>query len=242
MSADANDRVVAIDFLPESARAYAGAWAVVAIDLMRATTTAVTIADSGRRCLPAPSPEAARELARTLTDPLLVGESGGELPDGFDLQNSPVAMEAREDIERPAVLVSSSGTRLIHEAHVASAVYPGCLRNAGALVEHLAAHHPRVAVIGAGTKGAFRREDQFGCARIATPLLDAGYRAADEATLEVVERWRGQPVEVSAGGRSAEYLRRTGQTDDLEFVLTRIDDVAKVFRMQDGELVMDGGG
>jgi 2-phosphosulfolactate phosphatase len=225
VSINENERVVAIDYLPESAPAYADGWAVVAIDVLRATTTAVTIAHTGRRCIPAPSPEAAREVARDLVDPLLVGEFGGELPDGFHLQNSPATLEVRDDLERPAVLVSSSGTRLIHEARRSPAVYPGSLRNAAALVEHLAARHPRVAVIGAGTKGEFRREDQYGCARIASGLLKAGYRGANEGTVEVVERWRGKPVGVCAEGRSAEYLRRTGQTDDLDFVLTRIDDV-----------------
>jgi 2-phosphosulfolactate phosphatase len=241
VSAATVDRVVAIDFLPESARGYGGDWAVVAIDIMRATTTAVTIANSGRRCLPARDPDAARKLADSLTNPLLVGEFGGDLPEGFDLQNSPATLESRNDLGRPAILVSSSGTRLLHEAAGAAAVYPACLRNAGAVAAHLIERHPRVAVIGAGTKGAFRREDQYGCARIAEPLVAAGYRLANEETTAVIKRWRDQPVEVCAGGRSAEYLRRTGQTDDLEFVLTRIEDVPKVFRFAGGELVEEAG-
>jgi 2-phosphosulfolactate phosphatase len=180
-------------------------------------------------------------VAATLERPLLVGEQGGHLPEGFDLQNSPTAIEARNDLERPAVLLSSSGTQLFHEASSAEAVYAACLRNVSAQVAHLIAHHPRVAVIGAGTKGEFRREDQFGCARIAAGLLDAGYRARDERTLGVVERWRDAPVERCAGGRSAEYLRRTRQLDDLEFVLTRIDDVDGVFCF-DGLELQDGRG
>ena len=148
---------------------------------MRATTTAVTIASSGRRCLPVPSPAAAHALAAGLEYPLLVGEFGGELPDGFDVQNSPTAMESRNDLDRPAVLLSSSGTRLLHEAGSAGTVFASCLRNVSAQVAYLVAHHPQVAVIGAGTKGEFRSEDQFGCARIAAGLLDAGYDPVDAA-------------------------------------------------------------
>lgn len=203
---------------------------------MRATTTAVTIVWSGRRCLPVPSLEMAHARAARLDDPLLVGELGGDLPDGFDLQNSPNAMEARTDVGRPAVLLSTSGTRLFYEAADAAAVYAACLRNVSAQVSHLVAHHPQVAVIGAGTKGEFRREDQFGCARIAEGLIGAGYRAADSKTADIVERWRDLPVEACADGRSADYLRRTGQLDDLEFVLSRIDDVDGVFRFEDCEL------
>lgn len=225
-----------IDFLPESARAYGDSWTVVAVDVMRATTTAVSVVWSGRRCLPVPSLERAHQVAAPLEHPLLVGELGGHLPEGFDVQNSPSSMEARNDLERPVVLLSTSGTRLLYEAASARGVYAACLRNVSAQVAHLTANHSRVAVIGAGTKGDFRREDQLACARIAAGLLDAGYSAGNDGTLEVVERWREAPVEVCASGRSAEYLRRTNQLDDLEFVLTRIDDVDGVFRFEEGEL------
>lgn len=206
------------------------------VDILRATTTAVTIVWSGRRCLPVPSPEAAYALANDLERPLLVGEWGGDLPEGFDVQNSPTAMESLDDHGRPAVLLSTSGTRLLHAASSADAVYAASLRNLTAQVTHLAAHYPRVAVIGAGSKGEFRREDQFGCARIAAGLVDAGYAAGDRRTVEVMDRWRGEPVEACAGGRSADYLRRTGQLQDLDFVVTRIDDVDASFRFEGREL------
>ena len=230
------DRRVVIDFLPESARAYDDGWAVVAVDILRATTTAVTIAWSGRRCLPVGSLEEARETGARLERPLLVGEFGGDLPEGFDLQNSPRTLESFGALERPVVLLSSSGTRIFGEAAGAAAVYAGCLRNVTAQVAHLATHHPRVAIIGAGAKGEFRREDQLGCAWLAAGLIEAGYRADDKETREVIKRWGDAPVEACAGGRSAEYLGRTGQLADLDFVLSRVDDVDAVFAFADGEL------
>jgi 2-phosphosulfolactate phosphatase len=230
------DRRVVIDFLPESARVFDDGWAVVAVDILRATTTAVTIAWSGRRCLPVGSLEEARETAAQLRRPLLVGELGGDLPEGFDLQNSPCTLESLGELERPVVLLSSSGTRIFGQAAAAAAVYAACLRNLTAQVAHLAAHHPRVAMIGAGSKGEFRREDQLGCAWMAAALMEAGYRPDGERTLEAIERWRDAPVEACAEGRSAEYLRRTGQLADLDFVLSRVDDVDAVFAFVDGEL------
>jgi 2-phosphosulfolactate phosphatase len=232
-------RTVKIDVLPESARRYREGWAVVGVDIMRATTTAVTIAATGRRCLPVPTLEAAHERAARLERPLLIGELGGHLPEGFDGQNSPAEMASRNDFARPAVLLSSSGTRLLHEAVGAEAVYAACLRNAAAQAAALDARHERVAIVGAGTKGEFRREDQYGCAKIAERLLDAGWAPADEETREVVERWRGAPPEACDGGRSAEYLRRTGQLEDLAFVLSRIDDVEDVFAFDGDEIVAE---
>lgn len=230
------DRRVVIDFLPESARDYDGSWAVVAVDILRATTTAVTIVWSGRRCLPVGSLEEAGDIAARLDRPLLVGELGGDLPEGFDLQNSPRTLESLGELERPVVLLSSSGTRIFGEAAGAAAVYAACLRNLTAQVAHLAAHHPRVAMIGAGSKGEFRREDQLGCAWMAARLIEAGYHAEGELTQETIERWRDASVEACAGGRSAEYLRRTGQLADLDFVLSHLDDVDTVFGFADGEL------
>jgi 2-phosphosulfolactate phosphatase len=203
---------------------------------MRATTTAVTIVSSGRRCFPVATPEDAYVVAARLEHPLLVGEFGGDLPDGFHLQNSPATLEHLDDKGRPAVLVSSSGTRLLCEAASAGAVFAACLRNVSAQARHLAAEYPLVALVGAGTKGEFRREDQLGCAWIGRRLLEAGYAAADAQTAEIVARWRSAPVEACAGGRSAEYLRRTGQLQDLDFILTHVDDVDAVFNFDGEEL------
>src|SRR6185437_8850419 len=122
-------RSVVIDFLPERAAVHRGDRAIVAIDVIRATTTAVTAVALGRRCFPAATIEAAAELAAKLEHPLLVGEIGGQIPDGFDISNSPTQLEQLADVSRPIVLLSTSGTLLLAESRGAEAVYAGCLRN-----------------------------------------------------------------------------------------------------------------
>lgn len=232
-------RTVVIDFLPESATRYGPGWAAVAIDVIRATTTAVTAASTGRRVFPVPSIEAALPVAAVLDRPVLCGELGGNMPFGFDLTNSPAAVAARADVERPLILLSSSGTQLIHNAGAsgADAVYLASLRNAGALVPHLAALHPRVAVMGAGTRGEFREEDQFCCALIAAALVRAGYAAGDELTGQMLERWRAAPADAWLASRSVDYLRRTGQMHDLEFILAHVADLDAVYAVEEGEVV-----
>lgn len=229
-------RTVVIDCFPEAGRVYRNGYGVVAVDVLRATTTAVTALAAGHRVYPVPSLELAVPLAARLERPLLVGELGGNMPYGFDLQNSP-ALVAQLTDERPLILLSTSGTRLVHEARGAEAVYVGCLRNVTATAERLAARHERVALIGAGTRGSFREEDQVGCAWIAERLLDAGYEPADARTAEIVERWRGAPVETIRRSDSAEYLLRSGQLADLEFVLSHLDDVPDAFALDGDELV-----
>jgi 2-phosphosulfolactate phosphatase len=230
-------RTVVIDFLPEAAAHYRDGWAVVAIDVIRATTTAVTAASLGRRCFPVPTLDAASAVASVLQDPVLCGELGGNMPFGWHLTNSPAQVAALPDPARPLVLLSSSGTQLVHNAGGAGAVYLACLRNYGATVAHLAAHHPRVAVIGAGTRGEFREEDQRCCALVAAGLERAGFAAGDENTRRVLDRWDGRSAADWQESRSVDYLRRSGQLADLDFILAHVNDLHRVFSMEDGEVV-----
>lgn len=230
-------KTVVIDCFPESVETYRNGYALVAVDVIRATTTAVTCVALGRRCFPAPTLEAAVPLAAKLTNPLLVGELGGSMPYGFDMNNSPADLEARTDIHRPMLLLSTSGTRLICNAAESQAMYVACLRNYTAVANYLLTHHHRVALIGAGSRGEFRNEDQLCCAWIAELLLGAGYVAQDERTVEIVQRWSGQPVEAITEGASADYLRNTGQQRDLEFILSHVDDLDEVYRYERGQVM-----
>ena len=226
-----------IDCLPESAERYRESYAIVVVDVIRATTVATTAVSMGRRVFPAKTTDDACVIAATLKEPLLVGELGGNKPYGFDLTNSPVQIAARKDVHRPMVLVSSSGTQLLLNAVGGKAIYLACLRNAAAVAQHILRTHERVAILGAGSRGQFRREDQMGCAWVAAKLLDAGYGAETEKTADVVARWRHARVDELRSGKSAEYLVRSGQQEDLEFVLTHIDDLETVPTLVRGELI-----
>jgi 2-phosphosulfolactate phosphatase len=232
------ERIVAIDCFPENLVHYQDGFAIVAVDVIRATTTAVTGVALNRRCFPAPSVEVATVLAQTLDDPLLVGELGGNMPYGFHLTNSPSALALRSDVYRPMVLLSTSGTQVLCEAKGCAAAYAACLRNYTAQVRFLADHHPKVAVIGAGTRGEFREEDQMCCAWIADGLIHAGYGIADEQTSKLVERWSGAPVDAFLDSNSVKYLTSTGQLNDLDFILEHVDDVDAVFALENDEITL----
>jgi 2-phosphosulfolactate phosphatase len=231
-------RRVGIGVGPPSPRRFGIDDAAVVVDVIRSMTTAVSAAALGARCLPVASPREALALARVLEQPLLAGEVGGKRPPGFDLSNSPAKLVRRADLhERPVVLLSSSGTPLLMEVRRAGAVYPACLRNRRALAEHLARRHRRVTVLGAATRGQFREEDQLLCAFIAGALVDAGFAIEDEATAVLIARWSSAPVEALLVSKSVEYLRRSGQLDDLDFILTHVDDLDEVFRLHAGEIL-----
>jgi 2-phosphosulfolactate phosphatase len=228
---------VVIDFLPECAYRYREGWTVVAIDVIRATTTAMTASSKGRRVFPVPSIEAALPVAAVLDRPLLCGELGGNMPYGFDITNSPAEVASREDTHRPMILLSSSGTQLIHNAAGADALFLASLRNYTALIRHLAARGQQVAVIGAGTRGEFREEDQRCCALIAEGLIDFGFSAGDDITQRTIERWHGTGVDSWQQSKSVDYLRRSEQLRDLDFILAHIDDLDMIFPVIDGEVL-----
>ena len=229
---------VVIDYLPECVQRYRPEWAVVAVDVIRATTTAITGAATGRRCFPVPTIEAALALAQAFDNPLLAGESGGKLPAAFEMDNSPAELVDRTDTDRPLVLVSSSGTKVVHEAAGCEAIYLASFRNYSVLADYIAARHARVAVIGAGSLGEFREEDQICCAWIAAGLMRRGYVSENPETEALVRRWRGARPEACMVSRSVDFLRRTGRMRDLDFVLTHIDDLKSVFTVRDGEVHM----
>jgi len=229
---------VVIDCFPEHLPKYGPPYTIVAVDVFRATTTAVTAAVLGRRCFPAPSIEAATALARAMPDALIGGELGGRVPYGFHIDNSPTQLLGRTDLERPLVLLSTSGTRVVCGAAEGQIVYAACLRNRLAQVAALVGRHPRVAVVGAGARGEFREEDALCCAWIAEGLVRAGYEPETEQTQELIDVWSGADVARLADGHSAEFLRSVGHHDDLEFVISHVDDVSAVLRLEGSELVL----
>jgi len=52
----------------------------------------------------------------------------------------------------------------------------------------------------------------------------------------LVDRWRHEPPEASLGSRSVDFLKRTGRTDDLDFIFAHIGDLDSIFAIRDGEV------
>ncbi len=228
---------VIIDCFPESAHKYRNGYAVVAVDVIRATTSAITVAARGGRCLPVPTLDAAFRLKTKLRDPLLAGEIAGVVAPGFELNNSPAELAAIDIAGRPVILLSSSGTQLISQAKESDAVHLACFRNYGFVARHLAMLPLRVAVIGAGSRGEFREEDQMCCAWIARDLAEMGYAPTDQMTVDLIKRWATEPPEAALSSKSADYLRQSGQTKDLEFILAHINDLRGAYEVRNSEVV-----
>jgi 2-phosphosulfolactate phosphatase len=230
-----NRGTVSISCFTDGLSEYAGDRALVAVDVIRATTTAVTAISMGRDCYVVPTVQSAFAMASRLPNALLTGEQGGAMPAGFDLTNSPAQLAARWDFSRPLVLLSSSGTRLMCAIRHSNAAFFACFRNYSATIDHLAHNYDAVTLIGAGNRGDFREEDEMCCAWIAQGLIQTGFAPEDDMTQRLVKRWRAAAHDAFLMSQSVAYLRRSGQIRDLDFILKHFDDV-----QTPGMVVADG--
>lgn len=108
------------------------------IDVVRATTTLLLLAERGaRRCFVVPTLPAARDLAAR-TGALLAGEEHGLKPAGFAFGNSPHEIAQADVAGREFVLATTNGTRALVAAQAAGAgtIAVAALRNAGAVALH----------------------------------------------------------------------------------------------------------
>lgn len=233
-------RTVVIDCFPSSVDRYVADHAIVAIDVIRASTLVVTAVAGGRRCLLASDVRDALALRESIGDAILAGELRGEMPDCFDMNNSPAELQLRGDVHRPVITVSTSGTELMLAAAKAPrGAQVACFRNISAVARNLAEHPGPIAVIGAGARNEFREEDQMGCAWVAEKLVESGHRPSDDRTMEMIERWSGVPAMACDSGHSVEYLRRTGQLRDRDFIVSHIDDLDTICRIVNNEIRTD---
>ena len=220
-----NARTVTIDAFPESAFRHLGREAIVCIDVIRTTTTLVSSVAQGRQTLVAAGLDRAYGLAEQLDAPILAGEVAGRRPSGFAMGDSPSLISQHSDRARPLILHSDPGTRLISNTRGCSAVYIASYRNMAATVQHVAARHRNVALIGAGVHGVFSCEDQMAAAWMAADLVESGFRSEDMRTTEMIERWNGVDVALTAWGNSAAALRKGPQAIDLDFVISHVNDL-----------------
>lgn len=233
--------LVAVDWSPESPLRFRDpGWTVVVVDVIRASTTAVTAVSAGHRCFPAASLEHARDLAARLPDPVLAGEIEGKVPPGFDMQNSPAAVAELRGRPRDIVLLSTSGTRMMTNAAQCESAYVACLRNLRAQVSRLIDEGRNVAVLGAGSGGTFRPEDRVCCALIAQGLVEAGHLPYRD-TGAFLDRHAGVAPDDFSESDSVAYLRRTDQMADLRFIVSHVDDVDAVFAVEGRQVISSPG-
>lgn len=176
---------------------------VVVVDVIRAFTTAVAAIDAGASSVHCVGGlDEARELAGRMTGSFLMGEEGGDRPEGFDAGNSPFDLAGHELLGRAVVQRTSNGTR-------------GLIRF-GSVPVLLAA-----AAVNAGATGRWIRAQDPGSVLIVGTGINPEDPACGAFIAEVVDGGKPEPGELAATIRGTAdahiaWWSQTRNTHDLE--------------------------
>jgi 2-phosphosulfolactate phosphatase len=110
----------------------------IVVDVVRASTTLLTLCERGAGPIRfATELEEARRRAAQFGEQraLLIGEQGGIIAPGFDLDNSPTAANGAAVAGRGVVMRTSNGTVALALLSAAPLVLIGCIRNGAAVIE-----------------------------------------------------------------------------------------------------------
>jgi 2-phosphosulfolactate phosphatase len=216
--------------------------AVVVFDVLRATTTMTAAMAAGVREIRIfGDTESAREAAAAAREPkpLLCGEAQCLPPAGFDLGNSPGALNRAAHEGRSLYMSTTNGTRAIIAARSAKLLLAGALVNASGVARVLAASGLDVTLLCAGTNGQLAMEDVIGAGAVADALrkLAKVELESDAArmTLRVFQAARGDlrgALAEAAGGRN---VIAAGLEADIDFA-ARLDVLDVVGRVHDAPL------
>jgi 2-phosphosulfolactate phosphatase len=184
----------------------------VVVDVLRASSTiAVALAAGYDRVLCVAELDRARRLGGP--DRTLAGERRCRRPAGFDLGNSPRAIESARTGE--LVLCTTNGTpAVLAAAAVAEIVLVASLLNLDAVVEAVPPGEG-VTVVCSGTDGRFALEDAYAAGRIVERLAGAHSDAAHAAARLAASY--GDPEAPLAASADGAVLRDSGQSGDIAF-------------------------
>ena len=154
---------------------------VIIIDVFRAFTTAAIAFDRGvREITLVAEAEDALVLHRRGVGDLLMGEVGGERPDGFDFGNSPFEVSQAELDGKTLVQSTRAGTVGVAAAVKADTIYLGSFVVAQATVDAILKDNPSlVTIIAMGDQGIVRSDEDEHCGIYLRNLLEGRHPDPD---------------------------------------------------------------
>jgi 2-phosphosulfolactate phosphatase len=221
------------------------------VDVVRASTTTLTLCERGAGPIRfVTDVTEARHRAAQFGDEraLLVGEQGGIIAPGFDLDNSPTAASTAAVAGRGVVMRTSNGTFALARLVAAPVVFIGCIRNGPAVIEaamaEVTARNLDVLIVcaGQGNGQDFALDDAIAAGYLVAcawekhgPWAFADQRDApqrlDESALAALTLYRSfvgetimpDPDAVAAAflqGAGPRFIAATARMDDIRYCAT----------------------
>ncbi|MBK8444325.1 MAG: 2-phosphosulfolactate phosphatase [Sphingobacteriales bacterium] len=196
---------------------------VVIIDILRATSTIVTVlAEGGSAVLPVSSIEECRQ--QQAAGYTTAAERDGSKVAGFDFGNSPLEYRNSNTKGLRLALSSTNGTQCVELSKAAHGIYCGAFLNLSALALHLAQQQHDVLLLCAGWKNAVNAEDTLFAGALAQAIISQNPQFQRhphcDSTLIALQLW--QQLNFGALIRQSSHFHRLAQTEvraDLDFCL-----------------------
>jgi len=231
--------ILDVAFLPSEVGELKGSLCIL-IDVLRATSTIVTLLERGCKGLfLVKEVEQARELARKNDDFLLCGERGGLPPPGFDYGNSPYEFSRLQLEGEQIVLTTTNGTRAAECLLPAEMILVGSFLNGEACVSEAKEKGKDIVIVCAGREMAFVMDDAVCAGFLADILLNEDGVTPTDSAKASHRLFRSyypnilKALEDSSSGRS---LIKLGLEADLKYCaqLNINDIVPKLIYRSDG--------
>ena len=207
---------------------------VVAIDVLRATTTLVVMChQGGERVVLAETTADGRSLRRRLgPEYLLCGEENGLPPAGFDHGNSPVEFSTLDLTGRQLILCTSNGTRTLLQVAQAPVALVGSLVNGWAVltraVTEAQARGLDLTLVCSGHKYAssFGIDDAYCAGFLVGQLIAMGVKGLKPeesalAALRLCSSYADDTLAAFKEAANGRHLISIGLTEDLRFCAQR---------------------
>jgi 2-phosphosulfolactate phosphatase len=135
---------------------------VVIIDVFRATSTIAAALDNGAAyVLPVASVAECIELGTKIDNSITAGERDGKVAEGLEHGNSPLEYPASFIKDRPLILTTTNGTKLLHMVEGAADIITGSFLNLDAVCDFLLKNGKNVLLGCAAWKDRFNLEDSL---------------------------------------------------------------------------------
>jgi 2-phosphosulfolactate phosphatase len=214
-------------------------YAVVVIDILRATTAICTAFKNGAvEMVPVAEIEETKKY-RPLGY-MIAGERDGIVIDGADFGNSPFNFTEENVKGNKIVITTTNGTQTIEKAKISDTIVLGAFSNISVLTDWLTKQNKNVVLFCAGWKNKFNLEDSIMAGALAERLLKKDFISNCDSTAAAIDLWNVAKPDVLAYIEKAAHrhrLKRLGLDDVLEYCFT--PDTANVIPCLKGDAFVD---
>lgn len=194
--------------------------AVVAVDILRATSTMVTaFAHGAADIIPVMDLHECRSYAAQGC--LTAAERNGIKAVGFDFGNSPFSYMQESIKGRTIAITTTNGTRAIRLSEAAEEIIVGSFLNLQAVADHLRELQLDVLVVCAGWKGKFNLEDTLFAGALVERLRNT-FSSENDATQASLYLYQVAKADLLTFLWQSSHVRRLERLDvhkDIEFCL-----------------------